>query len=189
MLCLCWTFFWPLCSYLSQIFFICYFLCLEHPFSYLHSLVLVIFLLLKASSLEKSFLVFSISFILCILDLSLCFHHNTLLFVIIFLICFYSVFPIWISASSGWECLCRSHSFTPSSHHGAWYISSTKKVIGLSWWFSGKESACQCRRCGFDLWVGKIPWRRKQQPTPVFLPGEFHGQRSLVGYSSWSHKS
>ena len=35
----------------------------------------------------------------------------------------------------------------------------------------------------FDLWVGKIPWRREWLPTPVFLPGEFHGQRSLVGYS------
>ena len=35
-------------------------------------------------------------------------------------------------------------------------------------------------------WVEKIPWRREWQPTPVFLPGEFHGQRSLVGYSSWS---
>ena len=35
----------------------------------------------------------------------------------------------------------------------------------------------------FDPWVGKIPWRRAWQPTPVFLPGEFHGQRSLVGYS------
>ena len=34
-----------------------------------------------------------------------------------------------------------------------------------------------------DLWVGKIPWRRKWQPTPVFLPGESHGQRSLAGYS------
>ena len=45
----------------------------------------------------------------------------------------------------------------------------------------GKESACQCRRCEFDPWVGKIPWRRKWQPTPVFLPGESHGQRSLVG--------
>ena len=44
---------------------------------------------------------------------------------------------------------------------------------------SGKESACQCRRCGFDPWVGKIPWRMKWQPTPVFLPGESHGQRSL----------
>ena len=37
----------------------------------------------------------------------------------------------------------------------------------------------------WETWVGKIPWRRKWQPTPVFLPGESHGQRSLVGYSSW----
>ena len=47
-----------------------------------------------------------------------------------------------------------------------------------------KKSACQCRRCkrcGFDPWVGKIPWRRKWQPTQVFLPRKFHGQRSLVG--------
>ena len=36
--------------------------------------------------------------------------------------------------------------------------------------------------------VGKIPWRREWLPTPVFLPGEFHGQRSLVGYSPWGHK-
>ena len=51
---------------------------------------------------------------------------------------------------------------------------------------SGKEPTCQCRRqkrCGFDPWVGKIPWRRSQQPTAVFLSGESHGQRSLVGYS------
>ena len=41
---------------------------------------------------------------------------------------------------------------------------------------------------GFDLWVGKIPWRREWQPTAVFLPGDFHGQRSLVGYSPWSRK-
>ena len=41
----------------------------------------------------------------------------------------------------------------------------------------------QCRRAKFDLWVGKIPWRREWPPTPVLLPGEFHGQRSLVGYS------
>ena len=39
-------------------------------------------------------------------------------------------------------------------------------------WLCGKESTCQCRRCGFDPWIGKIPWRRKWQPTPVFLPGE-----------------
>ena len=48
-----------------------------------------------------------------------------------------------------------------------------------------KKSTCQRRRCKFDPWLGKIPWRRKQQPTPVFLPGKVHGQRSLLGYSSW----
>ena len=41
---------------------------------------------------------------------------------------------------------------------------------------------------GFDPWVRKIPWRRKWQPTPVFLPGKSHGQRNLVGYSPWGHK-
>ena len=46
----------------------------------------------------------------------------------------------------------------------------------------------QCSRPGFDPWTRKIPWRRKGHPTPVFLPGEFHGQRDLVGYSSWDHK-
>ena len=64
------------------------------------------------------------------------------------------------------------------------------------WWgfpggASGKEPACQCRRlkrCGFHPWVGKILWRRAGQPTPVFLPEESHGQRSLVGYSPWGHK-
>ena len=45
---------------------------------------------------------------------------------------------------------------------------------------SGKESACQCRKCGFNPWVRKIPYRRKWQPTPVFLPGESHGQRKGV---------
>ena len=52
---------------------------------------------------------------------------------------------------------------------------------GFSRWLSGKESTCQCRSCRFNPWVRKIPWRRKWQPTPVFLPGEFLGQRSLVG--------
>ena len=50
---------------------------------------------------------------------------------------------------------------------------------------SGKEPACQCRRLEFDPWVRKISWKRAQQPTPVFLPGESHGQRSLAGYSPW----
>ena len=58
----------------------------------------------------------------------------------------------------------------------------------LPWWLISKESACQCRRQGFDPWVGKISWRRKQQPTPIFLPGKSHGQRSLVGYRTWGCK-
>ena len=51
---------------------------------------------------------------------------------------------------------------------------------------AGKEPTCHCRRHkrhGFDPWVGKIPWMRSWQPTPVFLPGKFHQQRSLVSYS------
>ena len=53
-----------------------------------------------------------------------------------------------------------------------------------------KESTCQLRshrRHEFHPWVGRIPWRRKGQPTPVFLAGESHGQKNLVGYSPWSH--
>ena len=58
-------------------------------------------------------------------------------------------------------------------------------------WLSGKESACQSRRCrrhSLDPWVGKTPWRRKWQPTTVFLLGKSHGQRGMVGYSPWGHK-
>ena len=65
-------------------------------------------------------------------------------------------------------------------------------MMGLPrWCYSGKDPACQHRRHkrrGFDPWVGKIPWRRAWQPTPVFLPEESHGQRSLVGYGPWCHK-
>ena len=67
-------------------------------------------------------------------------------------------------------------------------ITATTGFPGSS---AGKESACWCkrhRRCGFDPWVGKFPWRRAWQPNPVFLPGEFHGQRSLAGYYPWVYK-
>ena len=59
---------------------------------------------------------------------------------------------------------------------------------GLPRWSSVKESTCQCRRLRFNPWVGKIPWRRKWQPTPVFLPGESHRLRSWAGYSPWDCK-
>ena len=61
-------------------------------------------------------------------------------------------------------------------------------LMGFPGVSGGKESSCQSRRHRFNTWVGKIPWRREWLPTLVFLPGEFHGQRSLVGYSPWSCK-
>ena len=63
--------------------------------------------------------------------------------------------------------------------------------MGLPGGASGEEPACQYRRCrrpGFDPWVRKIPWRSVWQPTPVFLPEKFHGQRSLAGYSPEGRK-
>ena len=90
------------------------------------------------------------------------------------------------------------------SKHFMWELServSIKKSglelsLGICWvciWgflggASGKEPACQCKRCKrweFDRWVRKIPWRKTRQSTPVFLPGESHGQESLAGCSSW----
>ena len=58
----------------------------------------------------------------------------------------------------------------------------------LPWWLRWQRICLQCRRPRFDPWVRKIPWRREWQPTSVFLPGESHEQRSLVGYNPWSHK-
>ena len=66
-------------------------------------------------------------------------------------------------------------------------ISITMDFI-ISWWISRKESACNAGDPGSIPGSGRFPWRRKWLPTPVFLPGEFHGQRSLVGYSPWGCK-
>ena len=66
----------------------------------------------------------------------------------------------------------------------------TKQPFSLPRWLSGKESTCQCRRRHgfFYPWIEKIPWKRKRQPIPVFLPGRSHRWRSLAGYSSWGCK-
>ena len=69
-------------------------------------------------------------------------------------------------------------------------------IYGLSAWSSHMAlvvknllaSTGGCKRCRSDFWVGKIAWRRAWQPTPVSLPGESRGQRSLVGYSLWGCK-
>ena len=63
--------------------------------------------------------------------------------------------------------------------------------LQLSRWYSGKESTCQCRRFKrhwFNPLVRKSHWSRKKQLVSVFLPGKFHGKRSLVGYSPWGHR-
>ena len=64
---------------------------------------------------------------------------------------------------------------------------SRSPSFGFPRWVSGKESTCQCRKCGFDPWVEKIPWRRSWQPTPVFLPGESPWTEEPGGVQSWAH--
>ena len=92
-----------------------------------------------------------------------------------------------------WKHLCFK------GHHRKWKESLQNRkqicksyiLFGLPRWHSGKEPTRQCRRYkrhGFNPWVRKIPWSRKWQPTPVFLPGKSHGQGSLAGYSPWSGK-
>ena len=56
------------------------------------------------------------------------------------------------------------------------------------WWAQRVKNPLQCRKPGFEPWLGKIPWRREWLPTPVFLPGKSQGQRSLAGYNPWSRK-
>ena len=68
------------------------------------------------------------------------------------------------------------------------FLLSSHHAPGFRGGASGKEPNAGDIRDRFDPWVGKIPWRRKWQPTPVFMPGESHGQRSLVGYSPRGHK-
>ena len=100
--------------------------------------------------------------------------------------------------SSGWRSVmllnipqCTQHSPLQQSHpdqnlNSVEFGKLSIGLKGLPKCLNGKESICQCRRCRFDPWVKKIPWRRKWQPTPLFLPGISHGQRSLVSYSLWS---
>ena len=60
--------------------------------------------------------------------------------------------------------------------------------IGLPWWLRRYRICLQCKRPRFNPWVRKILWRREWLPTPIFLPGEFHGQRRLASSSLWGHK-
>ena len=80
---------------------------------------------------------------------------------------------------------------TSSSHHAHFQRFPCKmrqvdnRVSPVAQW---RRVSCQCWRCRSDPWVGKIPWRRKQQPTPVLLPGKSYEQRNLGGYGLQGHK-
>ena len=94
----------------------------------------------------------------------------------------------WLTSLS----ICCCHLFLIFSASGR-SISFLSFIVPIfAWNFPGgsdSKSVClQCKRPGFDPWVWKIPWRRKWQPTPVLLPGKFHGWRSLIGYSPWGPK-
>ena len=71
-------------------------------------------------------------------------------------------------------------------------LSETRIFIWIVIWYDCYGylvvKSLQWGRAGFSPWFGKIPWRREWQPTPVFLSGEFHGQRSLAGYSPWGYR-
>ena len=68
------------------------------------------------------------------------------------------------------------------------WLNNDNIFFGLPSWLKWLRIHLQCRTCGHHPWMRKIPWRRKWQPTPVFLPGKSCGQRSLAGYSPWGHK-
>ena len=77
---------------------------------------------------------------------------------------------------------------TPMSYELNLEESCNLHFVGASLVAQMVKNLPECRRPGFSSWVGKIPWRRAWQPTPAFLHGESHGQRSLVGYSPWGHR-
>ena len=87
----------------------------------------------------------------------------------------------------------QSHTLTQVEYHQSlqrWVANGQGSVcegslylLARPWWLSRYRICLQCRRPGFDPWVGKSPWRRAWQPTPLFLPGESRGQRRLVGCS------
>ena len=82
---------------------------------------------------------------------------------------------------------CKMSLLSPSNYYSG-EIGIQPHTKGFPGDSNGKDSACNVGGPMFHLWVGKIPWKREWLPTPVFLPGEFHRQRSLAGYHPWGHK-
>ena len=98
----------------------------------------------------------------------------------------------WVLGQGGWMLLHWNlgatndfweQSFVSFVLHGAWVTETWKIVAGLPWWLRQWRICPQCRRLGFDPWLGQSPGEGNGCSTPVFLPGESRGQRSLVGYT------
>ena len=90
---------------------------------------------------------------------------------------------------------CYQFMFLPTMKEGSLFSTPSPALFvdflmmaGLPWWLRWWRICLQCGRLGFNLWVGKIPWRRAWQPTLVFLPQKSHGQRTLEGYTPWGLK-
>ena len=115
-------------------------------------------------------------------------------------LCLREVVPAFCEASSFWtvwyvtwlvERITWTHSpifFTVK--WSAWSVIYVGLPVGQGFpgWLRWQRIYLQCRRPGFDPWVKKVPWRRDWLPTPLFLPGKSHGQRTLAGYSPCSCK-
>ena len=102
-----------------------------------------------------------------------------------------AAFQLWACVSHLVLCECKICCYSSPGHpHSDLTGMSLFGYIspGLCGWLSGKESTCQCKRHRLHSWVRKNPWKRKWQLTPVFLPGDSHGQRSLAGYSPWDRR-
>ena len=100
-------------------------------------------------------------------------------------------FSITVFPNNIWTCKYQLQALI-SGHPILWQMCKRKLVKygkrGLPKWYSSKESHSYCRKREFNPWVGKTPWRRKWQPTPVSLPENSHGQRSLADDSPWGHE-
>ena len=93
----------------------------------------------------------------------------------------------------GWLSQPQAESVQNQQKHSPWRPELFRELqpfrgLGFPGGSDGKSTCLQWRRHRFNPWVRKIPWTRKWQPTPVLLPGKFHGWRNLVGYSPWGHK-
>ena len=91
--------------------------------------------------------------------------------------------PLGALALPVWTCFYRNSLFSTTP-----FIPTERTYSSPATLTNSHINHLQFRRARFDPWVGKIPWRRKWQPTPVLLPRKFHGWRSLVGYSPWGHE-